>query len=119
MAALPDISEDAAVDVASPVVGASKDAAVPDPSNFAIKHPLHNKWTLWFDNPKLKKQDESWEDCLKNIMSFDSVEDFWCLYSNIMPASRLQSGSNYSVFKHGVKPMWEVSTNLGSMYSSW
>eukprot|EP00611_Tribonema_gayanum_P030734 TRINITY_DN8623_c0_g1_i1.p2 TRINITY_DN8623_c0_g1~~TRINITY_DN8623_c0_g1_i1.p2 ORF type:complete len:218 (-),score=70.40 TRINITY_DN8623_c0_g1_i1:425-1078(-) len=79
--------------------------------DLSVKHPLEDSWTLWFDNPKLKKPEESWEDTLKNIMSFSTVEDFWCLYGNILPASRIPSGSNYSVFKHGIKPMWEDPQN--------
>jgi Eukaryotic initiation factor 4E len=91
----------------------SKAAPAPASNNsMDIKHPLQDKWTLWFDNPKLKKPEESWEDTLKNIMSFDTVEDFWCLYGNILPASRIPTGSNYSVFKAGVKPMWEVRPPL-------
>lgn len=83
----------------------------PQASNFSVKHPLQSRWTLWFDNQKQKKKEESWEESLKNIMTFDTVEDFWCLHGNILPPSRLLIGSNYSVFKAGVKPMWEDPCN--------
>jgi hypothetical protein len=43
-----------------------------DPNNFAIKHPLQNRWTLWYDNPG-KKSAESWEANLKKIVTFDTV----------------------------------------------
>ena len=35
------------------------------------------------------------------------VEDFWALYNHIELASRLAAGCDYSLFKEGVKPMWE------------
>lgn len=39
-----------------------------------IKHPLQNKWSLWFyKNDKSK----AWEDNLLEITAFDTVEDFW------------------------------------------
>jgi len=52
-----------------------------DPNNFNVKHPLYNKWTLWFDNPSQKGASkgskESWGDDLNKVISFDSVEEFW------------------------------------------
>ena len=39
-----------------------------------IKHPLQNRWSLWFfKNDKLKE----WADNLRVITSFDTIEDFW------------------------------------------
>ena len=39
------------------------------------------------------------------------VEDFWALYNHIELASRLAAGCDYSLFKEGVKPMWEDDRN--------
>ena len=48
------------------------------------------------------------------------VEDFWALYNHIELASRLQAGCDYSLFKEGVKPMWEDERyfviNVGEIY---
>ena len=35
------------------------------------------------------------------------MEDFWALYNHIELASRLAAGCDYSLFKEGIKPMWE------------
>lgn len=43
-----------------------------DPSNFSIKHPLQNKWSLWYDNPRKKTQD-TWGSHLKKVVDFDTV----------------------------------------------
>jgi len=75
------------------------------------KTPLQNSWTLWYDNPRMQKADESWLDNLKNISTFSSVEDFWSCYNNVLPASKTSPNSNYHLFKDGVVPMWEDEGN--------
>jgi translation initiation factor 4E len=45
--------------------------------DYSTKHPLQNTWTLWFDNPGKKANAQSWADNLKEIISIDTVEDFW------------------------------------------
>ena len=51
-------------------------------------------------------------DRFKRIHEFQTVEDFWRMYNNIVAPSRISNGSNYHMFLNGVKPMWEdeVST---------
>lgn len=72
------------------------------------KHPLQNRWALWFfKNDKTK----SWTANLRNLTSFDTVEDFWAVYNHIQFASKLQSGCDYSLFKDGIEPMWEDKKN--------
>jgi hypothetical protein len=39
------------------------------------------------------------------------VEDFWGIFNNIRPPSRLNAGSNYHLFKVGIEPMWEHAAN--------
>ena len=52
-----------------------------DPKNFNIKHPLMNTWTLWFTKtPSANGPKESWADLLKEVITFDSVEEFWGYY---------------------------------------
>ena len=69
-----------------------------------VKHPLQNSWTLWFyKNDKTR----TWEDNQKAIITVDTVEDFWSLYNHIEVASKLPSGSDYSLFKEGIFPDWE------------
>lgn len=78
------------------------------PEHMMLKHPLQNKWAMWFfKNDKNK----DWASNLRYITSFDTVEDFWALYNHILPASKLGPGCDYSVFKDGVEPMWEDAQN--------
>jgi len=80
-------------------------SASPQP---VIKHPLKNKWAMWyFKNDKSK----DWKDNQKYVYSFDTIEDFWALYNHMLQPSELQSGCDYSLFKEGIEPMWEDPNN--------
>jgi translation initiation factor 4E len=81
-----------------------------DPENFNVKHPLANTWTLWFTKPPSGKGD-NWNELLKEVISFDSVEEFWGIYNNITPTSELALKSDYHLFKKGVRPEWEDPQN--------
>ncbi|XP_051174409.1 eukaryotic translation initiation factor 4E-1A-like [Leptopilina boulardi] len=78
------------------------------PPELLIKHPLQNTWTLWYYEQDRSK---SWEQSQREITSFDTAEDFWSLYNHIKCASELRSGSDYSMFKQGIRPMWEDDAN--------
>lgn len=73
-------------------------------------HRLGHKWTLWYDNPNGKQRMNLYGQTLKPILTFDTVEDFWCLYDNIRSPSKLQPNATYYVFKDTVEPRWEDST---------
>jgi len=85
------------------------DALEEIPPELLYKHPLNNTWTLWyFENDKKR----SWEENQREIISFETVEDFWSLYNHIKLASELRQGSDYSLFKKGIRPMWEDHRNI-------
>mmetsp|Transcript_3540 Transcript_3540/g.4241 ORF Transcript_3540/g.4241 Transcript_3540/m.4241 type:complete len:200 (-) Transcript_3540:196-795(-) len=73
--------------------------------------PLHRKWVLWYDNPRLAPPGTDWKDNLKNCGTFDDAESFWRVFNNVKPASQLALNSNYHVFREGVEPMWEDPSN--------
>jgi len=72
------------------------------------KHPLQNTWTLWFFK---NDRNKDWEENQKAVINFSTVEDFWALYNHIEEAGKLAAGCDYSLFKKGVKPMWEDKHN--------
>merc|ERR1712087_425163 len=53
----------------------------------------------------------NWQQNVKKIVSFSSVEDFWCLFNNLVKPSRLAVGGNYHLFKDGIMPAWEDPAN--------
>ncbi|KAH8366680.1 hypothetical protein KR084_011766 [Drosophila pseudotakahashii] len=72
------------------------------------QHPLSNRWTLWYlENDRTK----TWEEMLHEVTSFDTVENFWSLVTHIKPPSELKVGSDYCLFKKGIRPMWEDEAN--------
>jgi len=80
-------------------------SVVPRPLSF---HPLENSWTMWLFTHDRSK---SWEENQHAIHTFASVEEFWGVYHNIALPSELPSGCDYSLFKTGIKPMWEDEKN--------
>jgi hypothetical protein len=42
-----------------------------------------------------------WMEDIRKVVSFDSVEEFWGLYNNIVPPSQLPGKANYYLFKVG------------------
>jgi len=73
------------------------------------KHPLQNTWTFWFYK---NDRNKDWEDNQKAVVDFSTVEDFWALYNHIAEVGNLKMGCDYSLFKRGVKPMWEDEHNV-------
>ncbi|XP_072940532.1 eukaryotic translation initiation factor 4E1-like [Epargyreus clarus] len=72
-----------------------------------IKHPLQNVWSFWmFMNEK-----RNWEENLIELTTFDTVEDYWCLYHHMKLPSELRMGQDYAVFKKGICPKWEDRGN--------
>jgi len=84
---------------------------IAEPSNFSVKHPLQNSWTIWYDNPGKRSNQASWGDHLKKITTVGTVEDFWRVFNNLKPASALAQGSNYHIFKEHIEPKWEDPIN--------
>ncbi|CAN6457330.1 unnamed protein product [Victoria cruziana] len=70
-------------------------------------HPLEHSWTFWFDNPSGKNRQTTWGISIRPIHTFASVEEFWGLYNNIFPPSKLVGGADFHCFKYKIEPKWE------------
>ncbi|KAK9495643.1 translation initiation factor eIF 4e-like domain-containing protein [Lipomyces doorenjongii] len=79
--------------------------------DFTVKHPLRHTWTLWYTKPQHGGSKSDWGDQLKEVINFDSVEEFWGIYNNIPKASELPQKSDYHLFKKSVRPEWEDVQN--------
>lgn len=80
-----------------------------EPVETVPKHQLHCSWTLWFYKSSSKAS--NWGDNMKEVFTFQTVEDFWALYNHIVPPSGLGAGCDYNLFREGIKPMWEDQKN--------
>nr|XP_043631134.1 eukaryotic translation initiation factor [Erigeron canadensis] len=70
-------------------------------------HKLDKKWTFWVDNQSKPKQGVAWGNNLRNVYTFDTVEEFWCLYDKVFKPSKLQINADFHLFKAGIEPKWE------------
>jgi len=77
------------------------------------KHALRSSWTLWFMKNYTNRREakKHWEENQNSVISFDTVEDFWACFNNIKMPSQLSAGCDYSLFRTGIKPMWEDPQN--------
>lgn len=82
-----------------------------DSKKFNCKHPLTNKWVLWGDNKELNTKSDNWLDTITEIITFNTIEDFWLIFNYIKKASNLDFMSDYYIFKKNIKPMWEDIEN--------
>ncbi|KAK8765632.1 hypothetical protein V5799_031759 [Amblyomma americanum] len=73
-----------------------------------LKHPLEHRWSFWYHT---NDRNRTWQENLLEIASFDTVEDFWAVYNHMKRPSEIAQGCDYSMFKYGIKPMWEDSRN--------
>ena len=66
---------------------------------------VHKAWvtTTYFRRQK----QATWGQTLRSVYTFNTVEDFWCLYNNILTPSRLIMGTDFHLFKEGIEPKWE------------
>jgi len=79
-----------------------------------VKHPLRIPWTLWYEyhlTQNTRPSSNNWGENIKQVYTFQSVEDFWRLYNNVTPPSQLQLGCSYNLFKKGIEPKWEDPSN--------
>eukprot|EP00271_Cylindrocystis_brebissonii_P012815 TRINITY_DN32320_c0_g1_i1.p1 TRINITY_DN32320_c0_g1~~TRINITY_DN32320_c0_g1_i1.p1 ORF type:complete len:320 (-),score=61.48 TRINITY_DN32320_c0_g1_i1:180-1139(-) len=52
-----------------------------------------------------------WEDNIKRIHEFSTVEGFWHCYCHLTRASSLPHQSDFHLFKEGIRPLWEDVNN--------
>ncbi|XP_057459579.1 eukaryotic translation initiation factor-like [Actinidia eriantha] len=68
---------------------------------------LERQWTFWLDNQSKPKQGAAWGSSLRKVYTFDTVQDFWCLYDQIFKPSKFPANADFHLFKTGVEPKWE------------
>ncbi|CAL5413631.1 unnamed protein product [Camellia sinensis] len=70
-------------------------------------HRLERKWTFWVDNQSKPKQGAAWGSALRKVYTFETVEEFWCLYDQIFKPSKFPANADFHLFKAGIEPKWE------------
>lgn len=76
-------------------------------------HKLQYQYWFWYSKrtPGKVTSVQSYDDNLKLIQKFGSVEQFWEIYTHLVRPNEFQSYIDLHLFKVGVKPMWEDEAN--------
>ncbi|KAL5513221.1 hypothetical protein ACEPAH_3619 [Sanghuangporus vaninii] len=76
-------------------------------------HPLRNTWVFWFRQQRIPGNKViNYEEGIKRISSFASIESFWMLWTHLNPPSNVQPTTDYLLFHSGVRrPVWEDPLN--------
>jgi translation initiation factor 4E len=75
-------------------------------------HPLQHRFVFWYTRrqPGIRSQ-TSYEDNIKRIAEFSTVEGFWGSYCHLSRASTLPNPTDLHLFKEGIRPLWEDAAN--------
>ncbi|KAJ7869530.1 translation initiation factor eIF 4e-like domain-containing protein [Mycena leptocephala] len=77
-------------------------------------HPLRNTWVFWFRQQRAPgNKIISYEEGIKRVAAFSSVESFWALHTHLAPPSLLTPTTDYLLFHTGIsRPVWEDPLNI-------
>lgn len=75
-------------------------------------HPLQHRFVFWYTRrtPGVRSQ-TSYEDSVKKIADFSTVEGFWGCYCHLARPSSLPNPTDIHLFKEGIRPLWEDVAN--------
>ena len=85
----------------------------------AKKTKLQNKFSFWYrisedlyqTQAKQYIDKKEYENQVKKIAEFDSIEDFWAIFQHLRKLDSCKPGIEFQMFKDPVKPMWEDENN--------
>lgn len=73
---------------------------------------IQNRYVFWCLPHYLLHEDKmNYEQCIKLIGSFQTVEHFWRIYNHLIRPNDIRSRIDYHLFKAGIKPTWEDPQN--------
>ncbi|KAJ3674158.1 hypothetical protein LUZ60_006150 [Juncus effusus] len=71
-------------------------------------HPLKRKLVFWYS---FRTPGISYQDNIKKLVEFSTVEGFWVCYCHLARPSNLPIPMDLILFKDGIRPLWEDSAN--------
>ena len=82
-------------------------------------HPLFTNFAFWFrinDTSLLNPYKNvitytDYENQVKKISSFSTIEDFWKIFQHLKKPEELNIGIEIDLFKNEIKPVWEEEDN--------
>ncbi|KAK3737319.1 hypothetical protein RRG08_067384 [Elysia crispata] len=88
-----------------------EEAFRPAPKPGEGEHPLQYNYAIWFSRRSQGNKSMRYDQNLKFIASFASVEQFWNIHSYIVRPGDMSGHVDYHLFKEGIRPMWEDEAN--------
>lgn len=85
-------------------------------STLSSQHKLNSQWVFWYISRKEKDHSVPYEDRLKKVVTFNTLEDFFKYYVYLKSASEVERNSDISIFKEGFKPLWESCPDGGCWF---
>lgn len=81
-----------------------------EPTRFATEteKPIFNAWTFWFHK---KVPTKRWNECLHEVATCNTFDEFLLLFKSIKPPSYLGIGCDYAFFRSSIRPIWEDEEN--------
>ncbi|BBN70355.1 novel cap-binding protein, partial [Prunus dulcis] len=82
------------------------------PSRFVHLPKIVHKFVFWYTRRTLGMRSQTpYEDNIKKIVDFTTVEAFWVCYCHLARPATLPSPTDLHLFKDGIRPLWEDSAN--------
>ena len=83
------------------------------------KIKISNKYSFWYRISEDLYQTQSkhpiekseYENQIKKIAEFDSIEDFWAIFQHLRKPDSCKPGIEFQMFKEPIKPLWEDENN--------
>ncbi|XP_042513523.1 eukaryotic translation initiation factor NCBP-like [Macadamia integrifolia] len=103
-----------ALQVVDPSAASDKEAEERERQSRELKsglHPLKHKFALWYTRRTPGVRSQAYEDNIKKIVEFSTVEGFWVCYCHLARPSSLPSPTDLHLFKEGIRPLWEDAAN--------
>jgi translation initiation factor 4E len=69
--------------------------------------PLTRSWTFYY----LNNQSKNWDERIKKIGDFSTVEGFWRLYNHVKLPTHISVGCDLMIFQSDIEPKWENPAN--------
>lgn len=75
------------------------------------QNPLEYRYTFWLSKRKSVLKGKNYENCMTKLGSFETVQQFWKMYSFMKRPSKVDDHCDLMLFKSGIRPLWEEESN--------
>lgn len=77
----------------------------------AAEHKLDKSYCFWVTLSDSRVTASEYEDAIKFIATFGTIEGFWQVYSYLKRPDDVPVNTDFHVFQEGIRPMWEDDAN--------